>query len=108
MRQTMAMRSLAALLLLLATACLVHVGAFVPAWPQTAKPKAGPTKKPAPPPQVHYGTEGLPRPVLEAAWRETNGLYEEIGSRNERFRRIWTAYRAWRDRVLLRRGRSIL
>jgi hypothetical protein len=64
MRQTMAMRWLAAPILVLAIACIVHVGTFVPASPQTAKPKPGPTKKPAPP-QVHYGTEGLPRPVLD-------------------------------------------
>lgn len=38
-----------------------------------------------------------PREVLQAAWREAHGLYEEMGSRNERFRRIWTAYRAYRD-----------
>jgi TRAP-type mannitol/chloroaromatic compound transport system substrate-binding protein len=38
-----------------------------------------------------------PRDILQAAWRETNGLYEETSSRNERFRRIWTAYRAYRD-----------
>jgi len=38
-----------------------------------------------------------PREILQAAWRETHGLYEEMGSRNERFRRIWTAYRAYRD-----------
>jgi TRAP-type mannitol/chloroaromatic compound transport system substrate-binding protein len=38
-----------------------------------------------------------PREILQAAWREAHGLYEEMGSRNERFRRIWTAYRAYRD-----------
>ena len=38
-----------------------------------------------------------PRDILQAAWREANGLYEEMSSRNERFRKIWTAYRAYRD-----------
>ncbi|MBY0333925.1 MAG: TRAP transporter substrate-binding protein DctP [Acetobacteraceae bacterium] len=38
-----------------------------------------------------------PREILQAAWREAHGLYEEIGGRNERFKRIWTAYRAYRD-----------
>ncbi len=38
-----------------------------------------------------------PREILQAAWRETHGLYEEIGGRNERFKRIWTAYRTYRD-----------
>jgi len=38
-----------------------------------------------------------PRDILQAAWREAHGLYEEMSGRNERFRRIWTAYRAYRD-----------
>jgi TRAP-type mannitol/chloroaromatic compound transport system substrate-binding protein len=38
-----------------------------------------------------------PRDVMQAAWRETHGLYEELSGRNERFRRIWNAYRAYRD-----------
>ncbi len=38
-----------------------------------------------------------PRDIMQAAWREANGLYEELSGRNERFRRIWTAYRAYRD-----------
>ena len=38
-----------------------------------------------------------PRDILQAAWREAHGLYEEMSSRNERFRRIWNAYRAYRD-----------
>ena len=38
-----------------------------------------------------------PREILQNAWREAHGMYEEMASRNERFRRIWTAYRAYRD-----------
>ncbi|MBD0276137.1 MAG: ABC transporter substrate-binding protein, partial [Acetobacteraceae bacterium] len=38
-----------------------------------------------------------PRDVMQAAWREAHGLYEEMAGRNERFRRIWTSYRAYRD-----------
>ena len=35
------------------------------AWSQTPKPKPGATKQPPPAPQVRYGTERLPRPVLD-------------------------------------------
>ncbi|MCB4820319.1 TRAP transporter substrate-binding protein [Roseicella aerolata] len=38
-----------------------------------------------------------PRDILQASWREAHGLYEEMSGRNERFKRIWTAYRAYRD-----------
>jgi TRAP-type mannitol/chloroaromatic compound transport system substrate-binding protein len=38
-----------------------------------------------------------PRDIMQAAWREAHGLYEEISSRNERFKKIWTSYRAYRD-----------
>ncbi|HYZ31161.1 MAG TPA: TRAP transporter substrate-binding protein [Crenalkalicoccus sp.] len=38
-----------------------------------------------------------PRDILLAAWREAEGLYEELSAKNERFRKIWTAYRAYRD-----------
>lgn len=38
-----------------------------------------------------------PREILQAAWREAHALYDETAARNERFRRIWTAYRAYRD-----------
>src|SRR5262245_66115741 len=66
MRQNRATLCLLSLLLLVATALIAHgVGPFLPAWSQTAKPKQGPAQKPAPPPQVHYGTQGLPRPVLD-------------------------------------------
>jgi len=42
------------------------IGPAAPAWSQTAKPKPGAAKKQqVPPPQVRYGTEGLPRPVLD-------------------------------------------
>jgi TRAP-type mannitol/chloroaromatic compound transport system substrate-binding protein len=40
-----------------------------------------------------------PRDIMQAAWRETNGLYEDLSARNERFRRIWTSYRAYRDEL---------
>jgi TRAP-type mannitol/chloroaromatic compound transport system substrate-binding protein len=42
-----------------------------------------------------------PREILQAAWREAHALYDEMGAKNdpksERFRRIWSAYRAYRD-----------
>ena len=38
-----------------------------------------------------------PRDIMQAAWREAHGLYDEMSSRNERFKKIWTAYRAYRD-----------
>lgn len=38
-----------------------------------------------------------PREILQASWREAHGLYEEMSGRNERFKKIWTAYRAYRD-----------
>jgi len=55
---------------LLAPFCLVHcLGSASPAWSQPAKSGARSTKKQqpaaAPAPQVRYGTDGLPGPVLE-------------------------------------------
>jgi TRAP-type mannitol/chloroaromatic compound transport system substrate-binding protein len=38
-----------------------------------------------------------PREILQAAWREAHALYEETAGRNERFKRIWTSYKAYRD-----------
>jgi TRAP-type mannitol/chloroaromatic compound transport system substrate-binding protein len=38
-----------------------------------------------------------PRDIMQAAWREAHGLYDEMSGRNERFKKIWTAYRAYRD-----------
>ncbi|MBX6375677.1 MAG: TRAP transporter substrate-binding protein DctP [Acetobacteraceae bacterium] len=38
-----------------------------------------------------------PREVMQAAWRETHGLYEELSSRNPRFKKIWESYRRYRD-----------
>ena len=38
-----------------------------------------------------------PRDILQAAWREAHAMYDQIGGQNERFKRIWTAYRAYRD-----------
>ncbi|MBK1660004.1 TRAP transporter substrate-binding protein [Paracraurococcus ruber] len=38
-----------------------------------------------------------PREVMQAAWRETNGLFEETAAQNARFKRIWEAYRPFRD-----------
>jgi TRAP-type mannitol/chloroaromatic compound transport system substrate-binding protein len=38
-----------------------------------------------------------PREILQASWREAHGLYEEMSAKNERFKKIWTAYRAYRD-----------
>jgi len=38
-----------------------------------------------------------PRDIMQAAWREAHGLYDEMSAKNERFKRIWTAYRTYRD-----------
>ena len=38
-----------------------------------------------------------PREILQAAWRESHALYEELSARNEKFRKVWTSYRAFRD-----------
>jgi TRAP-type mannitol/chloroaromatic compound transport system substrate-binding protein len=38
-----------------------------------------------------------PREILQASWREAHGLYEEMSGKNERFKKIWTAYRSYRD-----------
>jgi TRAP-type mannitol/chloroaromatic compound transport system substrate-binding protein len=38
-----------------------------------------------------------PREILQAAWKESHALYEEMGAKNPRFGKIWTAYRAYRD-----------
>ncbi|UPG73330.1 TRAP transporter substrate-binding protein DctP [Roseomonas gilardii subsp. gilardii] len=42
-----------------------------------------------------------PRDVMTAAWKAANELYEEIGNRNERFKRIWDSYRKYRDEEFL-------
>jgi len=38
-----------------------------------------------------------PRDVLQAAWRETHGLYEDTASRNPNFRKVWENYRVFRN-----------
>ena len=38
-----------------------------------------------------------PRDIMQAAWRASHEVYEETGARNARFKRIWEAYRAYRD-----------
>jgi TRAP-type mannitol/chloroaromatic compound transport system substrate-binding protein len=38
-----------------------------------------------------------PRDILQAAWREAHGIYEELSGRNEAFKKAWTSYRAYRD-----------
>ncbi|MCK8785191.1 TRAP transporter substrate-binding protein DctP [Roseomonas sp. NAR14] len=38
-----------------------------------------------------------PRDVMAAGWRAAHQLYEEIGGRNERFRKLWESYRKFRD-----------
>lgn len=54
-------------ILLMALAFVIHgLGPPAPAWPQTAKSKPGAASKgEVPPPKVHYGTKGLPQPVLD-------------------------------------------
>jgi len=67
MRRSIATGLIQPLILLAALAFAVHgAGQADPAWSQTAKPKPGAAnKQPVAPPQVRYGTEGLPRPVLD-------------------------------------------
>ncbi len=38
-----------------------------------------------------------PRDILQAAWREAHAMFDQIGSQNERFKRIFASYRAYRD-----------
>jgi TRAP-type mannitol/chloroaromatic compound transport system substrate-binding protein len=38
-----------------------------------------------------------PRDIMQAAWREAHAMYDELSSGNERFKKIWTSYRAYRD-----------
>jgi len=38
-----------------------------------------------------------PREVMQAAWRESNALLEELSAANPRFKRIWESYRPFRD-----------
>jgi len=38
-----------------------------------------------------------PRDVMQAAWRETNALFDETAAQNTRFKRIWEAYKPFRD-----------
>ena len=53
------------------------------------------------------GSHGLKRATTPAssastaAWKAANELYDEIGNRNERFKRIWESYRKYRDEEFL-------
>ncbi|HYZ31039.1 MAG TPA: TRAP transporter substrate-binding protein DctP [Crenalkalicoccus sp.] len=38
-----------------------------------------------------------PREVTLAAWRESQALFDETAGRNPRFRKVWEAYRPYRD-----------
>ena len=38
-----------------------------------------------------------PRDVLQAAWRETGTLFEELSAGNPRFKRVWESYKPFRD-----------
>ncbi|MEN0073706.1 MAG: TRAP transporter substrate-binding protein DctP [Paracraurococcus sp.] len=38
-----------------------------------------------------------PRDIMQAAWKEAHALYDEMSAKNERFKKVWTAYRAYRD-----------
>ena len=38
-----------------------------------------------------------PNEVMQAGWRESNGLMEELAGQNPRFKRIWESYRPYRD-----------
>ncbi len=38
-----------------------------------------------------------PREILQAAWRESNALYETTSSSNPRFKAIWDSYRPYRS-----------
>lgn len=48
---------------------------------------------------VAAGTQlrAYPRPVLEAAWRSANAVFEEVAQRNESFRKVLDSYRRYRD-----------
>ncbi|MBX9698382.1 MAG: ABC transporter substrate-binding protein [Acetobacteraceae bacterium] len=37
-----------------------------------------------------------PREIMQLAWREAIALYEETGSRNPNFKKVWDSYRPWR------------
>ncbi len=39
----------------------------------------------------------FPREVLQATWRASHEVYDEISATDERFKRIWTSYKAFRD-----------
>ena len=38
-----------------------------------------------------------PREILQAAWREAHGLYEDLASKNPNFRKVWDNYRTFRN-----------
>ena len=38
-----------------------------------------------------------PRDIMQTAWKEAHALYDEMGAKNPRFGKIWTAYKAYRD-----------
>ena len=38
-----------------------------------------------------------PRDIMQAAWRAAHEVFEETGSRNARFKRVWESYRPYRD-----------
>ncbi|TCZ62908.1 TRAP transporter substrate-binding protein [Roseicella aquatilis] len=38
-----------------------------------------------------------PREVLQAAWREAHGLYEDTAAKNPQFRKVWESYRTFRN-----------
>ena len=48
---------------------------------------------------IASGTQlrAFPRDVLQALWNAAHEVYEEIGARDARFKKIWTNYKAFRD-----------
>jgi TRAP-type mannitol/chloroaromatic compound transport system substrate-binding protein len=38
-----------------------------------------------------------PREILQAAWRESHGLYEDLSAKNPNFKKVWENYRAFRN-----------
>jgi TRAP-type mannitol/chloroaromatic compound transport system substrate-binding protein len=38
-----------------------------------------------------------PREIMQAAWREAHGLYEDLSGRNPNFKKVWENYRTFRN-----------
>jgi len=38
-----------------------------------------------------------PREIMQAAWRESHGLYEDLSAKNPNFKKVWDNYRTFRN-----------